>query len=354
MGRRLFFCLFSFKSCLFDLQCNGGVFQRKGIWSSILKRYTGATRGISLQNRLYAPQKCGIWKHSLQHGSQSSPNRRPMVRPQLLFPKASVTFLLNTRSHSKTAKLWRKPFSRQRIVFLVTLKIKQWSRRPLKEMQISHSTTKRRCEEMAVDVEEQLRKDIDACECFSLQFDESTDMVDVAQLCVFIRIVFEDMSTKEELLTILPLKGHTRGKEIFNAFMGFVCEIKLALFKLISITTDRAPAMLGPHQWVHCTVQRKWIFSGYPELSLCNSQASVVWKDFKYGRSDGYCDEDLYVQFGPGVCREGFSVLTWRRMMLSTQTCWSRFMEQLLKNQGLPEAFKTCGLPYKAGGPPVS
>ena len=82
-------------------------------------------------------------------------------------------------------------------------------------------------------------------------------MVDVAQLCVFIRIVFEDMSTKEELLTILPLKGHTRGKEIFNAFMGFVCEIKLALFKLISITTDRAPAMLGPHQWVHCTVQRK-------------------------------------------------------------------------------------------------
>ena len=39
---------------------------------------------------------------------------------------------------------------------------------------------------MAVDVEEQLKKDIDVCECFSLQFDESTDMVDVAQLCVFI------------------------------------------------------------------------------------------------------------------------------------------------------------------------
>lgn len=28
------------------------------------------------------------------------------------------------------------------------------------------------------------KEDIGACECFSLQFDESTDMVDVAQLCV--------------------------------------------------------------------------------------------------------------------------------------------------------------------------
>ncbi|KAJ8044736.1 Zinc finger BED domain-containing protein 5 [Holothuria leucospilota] len=98
---------------------------------------------------------------------------------------------------------------------------------------------------MAVDVEEQLRKDIDVCECFSLQFDESTDMVDVAQLCVFIRKVFEDMSAKEELLTILPLKGHTRGEDIFNAFMAFVSKTKLPLFKLISITTDGGPAITG-------------------------------------------------------------------------------------------------------------
>jgi len=37
-------------------------------------------------------------------------------------------------------------------------------------------------------VEEQLRKDIDACEFFPLQFDEMTDMVDAAHLCVFIRM----------------------------------------------------------------------------------------------------------------------------------------------------------------------
>lgn len=72
---------------------------------------------------------------------------------------------------------------------------------------------------MAEDVEAQLKKDIATCECFSLQFDESTDVVDVAQLCVYIGIVFEDMAAKEELLIIFPLKEHTRGEDIFNSFM---------------------------------------------------------------------------------------------------------------------------------------
>ena len=56
---------------------------------------------------------------------------------------------------------------------------------------------------------------------------------DVEQLCVFIRMGFKDMSAKEELLTILPLKGHTRCEieDIFNAFVvGLVNETKLLLF----------------------------------------------------------------------------------------------------------------------------
>jgi len=51
-------------------------------------------------------------------------------------------------------------------------------------------------------VEEQLRRDIDACECFPFQFDEMTDMVDVERLCIFIRMGFKDTSAKQELLTI--------------------------------------------------------------------------------------------------------------------------------------------------------
>ena len=63
-------------------------------------------------------------------------------------------------------------------------------------------------------VEEQLKKLTDARECFSLPFDELTDMVDVAQLCVFIIIVFEDFIAKEELRTIFSLKGHTRDEDV--------------------------------------------------------------------------------------------------------------------------------------------
>jgi len=52
---------------------------------------------------------------------------------------------------------------------------------------------------IALYVEEQLRNVIDTCGCFSLQSGELTDMVNVAHLFVFIELVFEDTSTKEEL-----------------------------------------------------------------------------------------------------------------------------------------------------------
>lgn len=95
---------------------------------------------------------------------------------------------------------------------------------------------------MAVDV--QLKKNIEQCQWFSLQFDESTDTMDVAQLCDFIRITFVHMSAKEEHLSILPLKGHTR-EDIFDACKEFVNKRNLPLFKIISVTTDGAPAMTG-------------------------------------------------------------------------------------------------------------
>ena len=63
------------------------------------------------------------------------------------------------------------------------------------------------CEFMSENLGEQLNKDIDECVFFSLQFDETTDVMDTSQLCIFIRMVFKDLSTKEELLKVLPLKG---------------------------------------------------------------------------------------------------------------------------------------------------
>ncbi|KAF7650099.1 hypothetical protein LDENG_00131240 [Lucifuga dentata] len=56
----------------------------------------------------------------------------------------------------------------------------------IKALQLSRSTVTRRCEVMADDLTQQLWKDIADCECFSLQLDESMDISDTAQLCIFI------------------------------------------------------------------------------------------------------------------------------------------------------------------------
>uniref|UniRef100_A0A669C9P0 HAT C-terminal dimerisation domain-containing protein n=1 Tax=Oreochromis niloticus TaxID=8128 RepID=A0A669C9P0_ORENI len=115
----------------------------------------------------------------------------------------------------------------------------------IKALQLSRSTVTRRCEAMAEDLTQQLWKDIRDCQCFSLQLDESTDVSDTAQVCIFIRMVFTDITAKEELLTVLPMKEQTRGEDIFQSFKNFIEKTQLPVYKLVSITTDGAPAMVG-------------------------------------------------------------------------------------------------------------
>ena len=114
-------------------------------------------------------------------------------------------------------------------------------------LQLSRNTVMCRIETISKNLNEQLQKDIVLCVAFLLQFDESTDITDTAQLLVFIRMVFEDFSTKEELLSMISLKGKTRGLDIFTEFKAYICQIKLPLYKLVSMTTDGAPAMTGIH-----------------------------------------------------------------------------------------------------------
>ena len=88
----------------------------------------------------------------------------------------------------------------------------------IKALQLSRSTVTQRCEVMAEDLTQQLRRDTADCEYFSLQLDGSTDTSDTAKLCVFIWMVFTDMTAEEELLTLLPMKERTRGEDIFQSF----------------------------------------------------------------------------------------------------------------------------------------
>uniref|UniRef100_A0A087XSU0 Uncharacterized protein n=1 Tax=Poecilia formosa TaxID=48698 RepID=A0A087XSU0_POEFO len=121
---------------------------------------------------------------------------------------------------------------------------RDFKNKSIKALRLSRNTVTRHCEVMADDLTQKLWKDIADCECFSLQLDESTDVSDTAQLCIFIRMVFTDMNAREELLTVLPMKEHTRGEDIFQSFKNFIEKTQLPVFKLVSITTDGAPAMV--------------------------------------------------------------------------------------------------------------
>lgn len=68
---------------------------------------------------------------------------------------------------------------------------------------------------MSGNLADQLDCDLARCRWFSMQCDESVDSGSTAQLMVFFWMVFDDFSTKEELLTLLPLKTTTRGVDIY-------------------------------------------------------------------------------------------------------------------------------------------
>jgi hypothetical protein len=74
---------------------------------------------------------------------------------------------------------------------------------------------------MCGNVTEQLLKGVFNCVAFSLQLDESTDIRDKAKLLVFIWMVFEEFSVKEELLGIISLRGRAMDQEVFNSFYSF-------------------------------------------------------------------------------------------------------------------------------------
>ncbi|GFW84139.1 uncharacterized protein TNCV_4878021 [Trichonephila clavipes] len=98
---------------------------------------------------------------------------------------------------------------------------------------------------MNSDLADQLTKNITNCICFSLQLNESVDVIDISQPCIFVRVVFQYMRIKEELLTILPLKKKTRGEDVCCAFKKYIEEKNIPIYEVVSMTTDGAPSMTG-------------------------------------------------------------------------------------------------------------
>jgi hypothetical protein len=70
------------------------------------------------------------------------------------------------------------------------------------KVSLSRPTVTRRIEEMASDMRTTLKKACSTLRYFSLALDESTDIKDTSQLSVFIRGVYDDLTTFEEFAEV--------------------------------------------------------------------------------------------------------------------------------------------------------
>jgi hypothetical protein len=67
---------------------------------------------------------------------------------------------------------------------------------------------------------------------------------DTAQLVIFIRGIDQQFYVTEELLALVPLKGMTKGTDIFEAAKKTLQRFDLSLSKLQRVVTDSARAMV--------------------------------------------------------------------------------------------------------------
>ena len=82
------------------------------------------------------------------------------------------------------------------------------------------------------------------CDFFSICLDETTDVVSSAQLSVFVRY-FTGNEIHEELPSLETLSSNTTEKNICDIVVNMFNERKIDISKIVSVTTDGAPNMVG-------------------------------------------------------------------------------------------------------------
>ncbi|KAL4101232.1 hypothetical protein QTP88_021252 [Uroleucon formosanum] len=116
----------------------------------------------------------------------------------------------------------------------------------IQDIPLSARSNTRRTELLAAENKKSLFELLHKSPCYCIALDESCDLVDSEQMSIFVR--FFDIANKvfrEELLAILTFEGKTRGEDLFKSFDNFMKKSDLSYDKIVSISTDGAPAMMG-------------------------------------------------------------------------------------------------------------
>ncbi|KAG6924592.1 GTF2I repeat domain containing 2 [Chelydra serpentina] len=108
---------------------------------------------------------------------------------------------------------------------------------------LSANTVACRITDLADNMQKQLIQISKDFQEFSVALDESTDVSDITQCAVFIRRVDCNLNITEELLDLMPLKGTTMGRDIFQGLEECIEKAALPWNKLVSLAMDGAPSM---------------------------------------------------------------------------------------------------------------
>jgi hypothetical protein len=114
----------------------------------------------------------------------------------------------------------------------------------IKNVPLSDTSNIRRVQLLATDVLETLLESLKKADVMSIAVDESTDKTDTAQLCIYVHF-FDDKCFREELLSLLPLKGHATSEIIFEKITTFFEDNGLDMRRVCMLVTDGAPSMTG-------------------------------------------------------------------------------------------------------------
>ena len=93
----------------------------------------------------------------------------------------------------------------------------------IQKVPLSDNTVSQRINDMASDIQEQLRDKLLENKIFSVQLDDSTDLTGKCQLLANVRFVDCD-STWESFLFCRELPAHSTGAEIYNTTAKFFDE----------------------------------------------------------------------------------------------------------------------------------
>uniref|UniRef100_A0A8C3IDC5 Uncharacterized protein n=1 Tax=Chrysemys picta bellii TaxID=8478 RepID=A0A8C3IDC5_CHRPI len=135
---------------------------------------------------------------------------------------------------------------------------------------LSANTVACRITDLADNVQKQLIQMGKGFEAFSIVLDESTDVSDTAQCAVFIRGVDCNLNITEELLDLIPLKGTTTGRDIFQGLEECIEKAALPWNKLVSLATDGAPSMCSENVGVVGLLKTKLNSLNTPGISFTN------------------------------------------------------------------------------------